>query len=271
MKLIIDEREASIFEKCPSTEKIQVTKQVLPLGDMIIRSNEDRDILIIERKSLQDLLASIKDGRYEEQSYRLRHSSGIPMHNIIYVIEGVFAQLRNPADKRTIFSAMTSLGVFKGFSVIRTSCLQETAEWLMALTEKLERDMSIKKLVPHYKIAPPVIINDESVTQEEELALDAQPTNYCSVVKKVKKDNVTMENMGEIILCQIPGVSSVSAVAIMKHFRSISHLIESLKTDANCLDAITCDNSGKARKVSKTMVKNIREYLLYQGSSEETN
>jgi ERCC4-type nuclease len=55
MKLIIDEREASIFDKCPSTEKIQVKKQVLPLGDMIIRSNEDRDILIIERKSLQDL------------------------------------------------------------------------------------------------------------------------------------------------------------------------------------------------------------------------
>jgi ERCC4-type nuclease len=256
MKLIIDEREASIFDKCPSNEKIQVTKQVLPLGDMIIRSDEDRDILIIERKSLQDLLASIKDGRYEEQSYRLRHSSGIPMHNIIYVIEGIFAQLRNPSDKRTIFSVMTSLNVFKGFSVIRTSCLQETAEWLMALTEKVERDMSIKKLAPHYKIASPV-------AQEEEPVIETQPSNYCSVVKKVKKDNVTMENMGEIILCQIPGVSSVSAVAIMKHFRSISHLIESLKTDANCLDTITCDNSGKARKVSKTMVKNIREYLLY--------
>jgi ERCC4-type nuclease len=256
MKLIIDEREASLFDKCPSTDKIQVTKQVLPLGDMIVRSNEDQDILIIERKSLQDLLSSIKDGRYEEQSYRLRHSSGIPMHNIIYVIEGVFAQLRNPADKRTIFSAMTSLGVFKGFSVIRTSCLQETAEWLMALTEKLERDMSVKKLIPHYKLSPPV-------NQEEEPVIESHPANYCSVVKKVKKDNVTMENMGEIILCQIPGVSSVSAVAIMKHFRSISHLIDSLKTDANCLDAITCDNSGKARKVSKTMVKNIRDYLLY--------
>jgi ERCC4-type nuclease len=256
MKLIIDEREASLFDKCPSTDKIQVTKQVLPLGDMIVRSNEDQDILIIERKSLQDLLSSIKDGRYEEQSYRLRHSSGIPMHNIIYVIEGVFAQLRNPADKRTIFSAMTSLGVFKGFSVIRTSCLQETAEWLMALTEKLERDMSVKKLIPHYKVSP-------SVTQEEEPVIESHPANYCSVVKKVKKDNVTMENMGEIILCQIPGVSSVSAVAIMKHFRSISHLIDSLKTDSNCLDAITCDNSGKARKVSKTMVKNIRDYLLY--------
>jgi ERCC4-type nuclease len=263
MKLIIDEREASLFDKCPPTEKIQVSKQVLPLGDAILRSNEDQDILIVERKSLSDLLSSIKDGRYEEQSYRLRYSAGIPMHNIIYVIEGVFAQLRNPADKRTIFSAMTSLNVFKGFSVIRTSCLQETSEWLMALADKVERDITVKNLAPHYKISASVI-NDESVTQEEEPMVESQPTNYCSVVKKVKKDNVTMENMGEIILCQIPGVSSVSAVAIMKHFRSISHLIESLKTDANCLDTITCDNSGKARKVSKTMVKNIREYLLYQ-------
>jgi ERCC4-type nuclease len=267
MKLIIDERESLLFDKCQSTDKIQVSKQVLPLGDMIIRSNENQDILIIERKSLSDLLASIKDGRYEEQSYRLRHSSGIPMHNIIYVIEGVFAQLRNPGDKRTIFSAMTSLNVFKGFSVIRTSCLQETAEWLMALADKVERDISGKKLGPHYKITTSVsgVINDESddKNQEVEPVIEIQPSNYCSVVKKVKKDNVTMENMGEIILCQIPGVSSVSAVAIMKHFRSISHLIDSLKTDPNCLEAITCDNSGKARKVSKTMVKNIRDYLLY--------
>jgi len=266
MKLIIDERESTLFDKCPSRDKIQVSKQVLPLGDMIIRSDEDQDILIIERKSLGDLLASIKDGRYEEQSYRLRHSSGIPMHNIIYVIEGVFAQLRSPADKRTIFSAMTSLNVFKGFSVIRTSCLQETAEWLMALVDKVERDMSTKKLVPHYKVAPSVTeIPNNIQYQEEEPVVELQPANYCSVVKKVKKDNVTMENMGEIILCQIPGVSSVSAIAIMKHFRSTSHLIDSLRTDPNCLDAITCDNSGKARKVSKTMISNIRDYLLYLG------
>ena len=50
------------------------------------------DFLIIERKSLSDLIASIKDGRYNEQSYRLIHSSGLYRHHIVYLIEGGFAQ-----------------------------------------------------------------------------------------------------------------------------------------------------------------------------------
>ena len=45
--------------------------------------NLEKNLLIIERKSLADLESSIKDGRYENQSYRL---DGLPVinHNIYY-------------------------------------------------------------------------------------------------------------------------------------------------------------------------------------------
>ena len=60
----------------------------MPLGDVII-CNEEEEKVVIERKSLTDLEASIKDGRYEEQSYRL---NGLPHHNhnIIYIIDFVY-------------------------------------------------------------------------------------------------------------------------------------------------------------------------------------
>ena len=252
MKLILDERETALYEKCltlPKSSTLIVEKSVLPLGDAILKTDDDSEITIIERKSLQDLLASIKDGRYVEQSYRLQNCCSNNPHKIMYIIEGVFAQLRNPVqDKKTIFSSMASLNIFKGFSVIRTSCLQETAEWIMALSDKVERCLSEGK-----QIAGSLQNAEEST---------ANVKKYCEVVKKVKKENITPENMGEIILCQIPSVSSVSSIAVMKEFKSIANLIDQIRKDATCLDKIICESNGKSRKISKSVVQNIKDYLV---------
>ena len=97
------------------------------LGDIVFVNDEGNDFIIIERKSLSDLIASIKDGRYNEQSYRLIHSSGLYRHHIVYLIEGGFAQLTNPSEKKMVYSAMTSLQFFKGFSLIKTTHRIETS------------------------------------------------------------------------------------------------------------------------------------------------
>jgi ERCC4-type nuclease len=102
MLIILDEREHGLFEKLAPLLSTNLTKQVLPLGDILIQTDDGIDVLLIERKSFSDLLASIKDGRYEEQSYRLLHSSGFAPHSIIYLIEGMFSQLRFPTDKKII-------------------------------------------------------------------------------------------------------------------------------------------------------------------------
>ena len=41
--------------------------------------------LIVERKTSNDLASSIRDGRYDEQKFRLRNSG---INNVIYLIEG---------------------------------------------------------------------------------------------------------------------------------------------------------------------------------------
>ena len=95
MKVIIDERETELYDKCysmlnednASNNGVLLTKEVLQLGDIFIKTNDDVPLLLIERKTFADLLASVKDGRYEEQSYRLIHSSGFHTHNIIYLLE----------------------------------------------------------------------------------------------------------------------------------------------------------------------------------------
>jgi threonine dehydrogenase-like Zn-dependent dehydrogenase len=64
--------------------------------------------MIIERKTLADLLASIKDGRYEEQSHRLKYASGFPSHNVLYIIEGMFSTLRTIMEKKLAGSCFGS-------------------------------------------------------------------------------------------------------------------------------------------------------------------
>jgi hypothetical protein len=109
------------------------------------------------------------------------------------------------------------------------------------------------------------IPNDISSGDQNNNADDTkEPTekDYCTVIKKVKKDNITTENIGEIMLCQIPGVSSASALAILAQFKTLPNLIKSIQEDETCLSNVsTTDSNGKNRKISKTAIATIIKFL----------
>ena len=240
MKIIIDEREVALYERMVSLDTgLIIVKQVLQIGDAIIQ-NDDVDLCVIERKTLQDLLSSIKDGRYEEQSHRLIHTSGLSPHNIIYIIEGNMSTLQTDKDKQLIYSSITSLNYYKGFSVLRTTSVNDTADLIIGMTIKIEKNNS-KGVLPH--------------TNCEEI------TPYANVVKKTKKDNITVENISQIMLCQIPGVSTVTSTAIFAKFGTIKKLITSIAENPDCMNDLSYIQSGKSRKVNSTAVKKIKDFL----------
>jgi ERCC4-type nuclease len=278
MKLIIDEREHALYDKCYSLicaqstpSYIQLSKEVLPLGDIVLKTDDNQDVLMVERKSFNDLLASIKDGRYEEQSYRLLNSSGFPPHSVVYLVEGMFSQLRTPLEKKIIYSAITSLHFFKGFSTYRTSSIAESAEWLLYMGDKIEREFQ-KGTPPYYLTRPflryftkPTDAISEEVAQPTETPTTSNEltsADYCSVVKKVRKENISAENIGEIILCQIPGISSSSAITIMKSFSNFTHFMNEIQNNPQCLENIIHENNGKSRKLGKNIIENIKKYLI---------
>lgn len=253
MQVVLDEREHALYEKCmliaTSWPSCTITKKVLDLGDASITSDKcGVGTWLMERKSVADLLASIKDGRYEEQSYRLQHA--FDPRRVFYVIEGV---LSVPKERKLVHATMTSLQVFKGFSVVRTSSVQETAEWLLTMADKIHRDVTQKHRVPH---------TTTPTTTEEQVSTAAE--SYSTVVKKVKKANLTPQNMCEIILCQLPGVSHVAAQAICKKYPSLLELLDALKKDPKCLDGTTTvDAGGKTRKLGKNVHAALAQYLLF--------
>jgi hypothetical protein len=48
----------------------------------------------------------------------------------------------------------------------------------------------------------------------------------------------------------------------MQKFSSIQTLIECLVKDSNCLNDIYTETNGKKRKLSKSIIENIKKYLL---------
>ena len=71
MKLYIDNREPQSIIEILKLRISNFKLCNLDIGDYQILDDNDNIILIFERKSLNDLISSIKDGRYNEQSFRL--------------------------------------------------------------------------------------------------------------------------------------------------------------------------------------------------------
>ena len=76
-------------------------------------------------------------------------------------------------------------------------------------------------------------------------------------------DNITKENIGQIVLCQIPGISTKTALAIMEKFGTFSNLLKCLENDPNCMENIIFYSSdGKPRKINKTCAENISKLFI---------
>ena len=127
---------------------------------------------------------------------------------------------------------------------MRTANLAETTEYILRLTDKMMRE---KDSHGYYNGG------------------DQQPVkDYCTVAKRVKKNNLTFENIGSVILSQIPGISSVTSLAILKKYGSLFDLLGTLKKNPQCLDDfVYLTKKGTKRHLSKTCIENIIKFLLH--------
>ena len=232
-----------------SKYNIILKQEQLQLGDIILQHNDCK--LVIERKSINDLACSISDGRYLEQSYRL-DKTDIHNHNIIYLIEGDIRSFKETSriNKKALYSSLLSLNTYKGFSVIRTFNLEETANMVLYFSEKIIKN---EKQSFYYSDISGINISNDTVEKD-----------YVDVVCNSKKSNITKENIGIIMLSQIPSVSKAVAKTIMTEFKTIKDLLNAFESDCDILKNYKIkDSNGKERKISKTAIENIKEYLVF--------
>jgi ERCC4-type nuclease len=244
MKIILDCREQRLEKSLKSalekyenknTESTKVKKKGiaielvvknLTIGDIHILNDNDELLSIIERKTIKDLLSSLRDGRYNEQSFRLNQCE-LENKRICYLLEGIpLAE-----NKNVVNGCMVSLAINKGFSLLSTKNVDETAALLIKICEKIDNS-AIKK-------------------------------DYSDAVHISKKSQTTKNNINSIMLTQIPNVSMNISKIVCEKYGTIRQLLKALEDDENCLNSLKYTNSsGQERKVSKTAIKNIVDYLL---------
>jgi len=258
MKLLVDNREPKALKEFLGVRVKEKDIEIgnLNIGDFIIKNDNDETVMIFERKSIADLIASIKDGRYNEQSFRL---SQFPLnnHNIYYIIEGNltdFIAKNNEQTRKMVFSAMFSISYTKGFSLLHGNGWLDTAEFLIRFMERWNKG------VP--SLTNPDSANNNVLTKTENTELEyANQPAYSDALKTSKKSNITKDNIGEIMLAQIPGLSMNVAQSLMVKYKTIKNLINELEKDENCLDdfQVACKNG--MRKLNKPVIKSLKEYL----------
>ena len=279
MSIYIDCREHYLKEHCRRLvdtnilfKDIKIETGSLHVADVVIQSLDGTPAIYIERKSISDLSASIKDGRYREQSLRL---SALPCHphNVIYLIEGKISEDLDEIavgyggtllNKPTLYTALASMLIYKGFSVFRTQSAADTVEFIMVLARKVASSKKAMFYSFHDNHSMGGMGSSENTCPLQSIPSSASTTSYASVIRSKKSENITVDNIGVIMLSQIPGVSSSTAEVVMQSHKTIPQLITALQTSPACLASLTTTlSNGKTRKISKTACTNIVTFLLH--------
>lgn len=120
-------------------KKLKFEVRRLSVGDFlwICRDKENREVLlpyIVERKRMDDLAGSIKDGRFHEQKFRLKDSG---VQNVIYLIESKGSNQFLGLPISNLLQAGTNTQVHNDFSVKFTDSHADSILYLWVLTNIL--------------------------------------------------------------------------------------------------------------------------------------
>lgn len=232
--LYLDHREKALKELLPFA-----TFKMLDHGDIVIDigSEQTQRHLVFERKTLADLAASIKDGRYHKQKASLLAS--FPVSDLFYIIEGPLSFqddgiCYNGINNDILVSSVINTAIRDNIKVFVTKDVNDTCSLIKCIFDRVNKDPS--------KYLKGGFASDAS-----------QLTPVCMTKKNVTKSECYIAQ-----LCQIPGVSQKVAQAVIDKYPTFKELIMHIElSGANVFKGIKV--GGKA--VSCTTVSKVVDFL----------
>jgi len=238
LNIYIDSREQQLYNNIIERDldkykdNITITKKQLELGDIIIEFDNDIQ-MIFERKTMNDLLSSITDGRYKEQKMRLLNN----YKNINYLIEGSDIISSNNINKQQLLTSIYYHSIYRdNIKIFFNKNLNDTITFLLLLSIK-------------------IIDNPENFKSSSN-EISTNFIDNCKIKSK-KIDNIDKETCYLLQLAQIPGISKEIAKNIKDKYSSMSILLTTLTNSTNpnkILEDIPNIGQKKAKKII--------EYLL---------
>lgn len=240
--ITIDARETAIYNDIIDRdldnykERVQINSENLLLGDIHI--TYENITHIFERKTLQDLQASILDGRYKEQKARLLSTT--PQKYITYIIEGdnILSPNSYSKNKSMIQSAYLHTLFRDNIRILYTKNIEETTTLILLISTK--------------------ILDRPEKFLYEEYTADKCYTDFVKLKKK-KIDNIDTKSCFIMQMSQIPMISNIIAKNIYSKYTSMGNLVKSLDvfetTELKVKELCKLDGVGKEKAMS--IIKNI--------------
>lgn len=248
--LIVDSREGDIINKFKSMN-ITFTIAQLDLGDIIINPlNKHNKSVLIERKTITDLIASIKDGRYKEQKARL----SVLDNKYFFIIEGNGYNSLREQDKKMFHGALISTQFRDKIDIVRTFDIDETVVFIIRLMERMEKVI---------KTGDGDELFNSHISPE---------SKYIDVIKTKKKENITYEICQCMALSTVPSVNKITASAIIKYYGSFAGLIEAYTYEETKKDKelmISKIMLASGRHIGESISKKIYYYLFNDNSNPD--
>lgn len=224
MEIIIDNRENNIIKILE--EKEEFIKKNLDLGDIQYIQN-DEIVYIVERKTFDDLGASIKDGRYKEQKMRLLSNN----NDIYYILEGNIDKCKT-INKKALLGSIVNMIFRDNIKVIFSENIEQTVEIIIQIKKKFNEGKFFK---------------------------NKKDNEYVNSIKIKKKENMDKLTCNIIQLATIPGVSKNTAEIIIENYLTMDKLIEEYKINGSML---LKDLSLGKKKLGKVLSEKIYNYLI---------
>ncbi|OQV03802.1 ERCC4 domain-containing protein [Cladophialophora immunda] len=219
---------------------------------------------ILERKRLDDLISSIKDGRFHEQKFRL-HRSGIK--NVTYLIEEYsISSERSEKYGDALESAVASMQVVDNFFVKQTSKLDDTIRYLARMTKTLKGLYESKDI----NVIPAQSFEAEAVSLLLERFRKTSPGRAFGMTFSVfsamcdKSESMTLRDVYLRMLMCTRGVTGEKAIEIQKIWPTPRALAEAFEGQekGTARDAMISDRLGSTiprKKVGKALSTKIAE------------
>lgn len=237
---IIDNREVrsrkerDFFLERLSSQNIDSEVRSLTLGDVVWiakhKSTGKEVILdfICERKRIDDLAASIKDGRFQEQKSRLKKSG---MKHVYYLVEECGVDYLDMVD--SIKTSISMTVTVSNFYLRKFKSIESTISFIASLTKVIQNQYSTSKLM----VLKPRSIDNQSEYSEqldifrEKFELGSSKYHCCHTFSlfqdaMLKTGMMTVKEMFILMLMATRGISFDKALIIQRHFQTPKALIQ---------------------------------------------
>ena len=237
----------------------KIETENLELGDILVKDESGKTVIIIERKEIKDYVSSISDKRSKEQRIRLLSNyKGRSM--IVYLVEGF--SFRIPTDsifkrsvsKDSVLSSIVHLQLRDQVTVYHTRNIKESVDWLLKVVKKLE----VYPIKFHFDRGS---IGSETEQKKPESLEQEERTDYINSLRfQHKKNHNKVSNIYLLQLLTVPRMSLELAEAVEKEFPSMFKLIEGynkLETEEKKEKMLMDIKNKSGRRLGKVLSKNI--------------